>query len=492
MSNTEGLAKGIKHSTLYASGNIARKLVGFVMLPIYTQYLSPSDYGIIGLLTLSVGLFEIFFGARLLQAVPKFYHSTDNAGERNLVVSTALILTFAVSAIFTVLLIVSRGPLSEVALGTTGFGMVFGLFAILLLTGALEEYGLLYLRLRDMPYTFVILSFMKLVTQLFLNVLLVVYFDWGVLGIATTAAVSSSLFALGLTLYTLYLTKIRFDKSIAIRQIIFCWPLWLGSFAGLYMGSSNRYFLRTFGTLDDIGLLELAGKFSALLVLFIWHPFMQYWGNERFQIYYKDPQTAVFKVVFRAVTAMMLLVGTAVAIFSQFVIEIMAGSAFHDASSIVPILVAATFFSCLASFVDFGYFVADKTIAISQNLYLTAFVATFFYVVLVPLYGLVGAALGLLFTQIFRFLVMYVRSKRYYDMNLDLSYLFVLFVLCGFSTYFALGLNYDGHWLIQQSVRFLVYFGLVLVVYKIYIRDEESKMYLSETVNLFTNKLRRK
>ena len=37
----------VKHSTIYAIGNISRQLVGFLMLPLYTHYLTPADYGVV-------------------------------------------------------------------------------------------------------------------------------------------------------------------------------------------------------------------------------------------------------------------------------------------------------------------------------------------------------------------------------------------------------------------------------------------------------------
>lgn len=64
----------VSHSIIYAAGNITRQLVGFIMLPIYTSYLSPADYGVIGLLTFAVSLTGILFGAQLVQAVPKYYY----------------------------------------------------------------------------------------------------------------------------------------------------------------------------------------------------------------------------------------------------------------------------------------------------------------------------------------------------------------------------------------------------------------------------------
>src|SRR5258708_5945686 len=103
----------IKHSSIYAIGNISRQLIGFVMLPVYTRYLTPADYGVIGLLTFSVSLLEGVFGARLGQAMPKFYFEQEGQRERNAVISTALMVTGGVSLIMTAAVFIGRNSAAE-------------------------------------------------------------------------------------------------------------------------------------------------------------------------------------------------------------------------------------------------------------------------------------------------------------------------------------------------------------------------------------------
>ena len=43
----------IKHSGIYGLGTILSKSVGFLMIPIYTHYFVPADYGVLELLDLT-------------------------------------------------------------------------------------------------------------------------------------------------------------------------------------------------------------------------------------------------------------------------------------------------------------------------------------------------------------------------------------------------------------------------------------------------------
>ena len=76
---------------------MAGSLVGFIMLPVYTRYLTPADYGIIGLMIFTLSIIEGLFGARLAHALPRFYYEKESERAAYTAVSTAMLITIAVS-----------------------------------------------------------------------------------------------------------------------------------------------------------------------------------------------------------------------------------------------------------------------------------------------------------------------------------------------------------------------------------------------------------
>ena len=83
-----------KGSLAYAFGNVLNRFFSLFSLPIFTNYLSPADYGLFGLLSiLSVVLVPVFsFGVTSGMAVP--YFGTNSKKLRNSVVNAALIVSF--------------------------------------------------------------------------------------------------------------------------------------------------------------------------------------------------------------------------------------------------------------------------------------------------------------------------------------------------------------------------------------------------------------
>ena len=248
-SGTEGIAR---HATVYAIGNVVRQLAGFLMLPVYTRYLSPADYGAVGLLALALALLEPFFGARLTQAIPKFYFLEKSERARQSVVVTALTLTGAVSAVTATFIWLFSGPTSELLFGTREYALATALFGLNMLMQPIEYTGMTFIRMQERSVLFLVISLSKLVVQIGLNLLLVIHLELGVVGVILSGVIASGVFGIGLTAYTLYYNRPRIDFGIGWRMLVFSWPLWFAGLAGLYTGSSSRFFLRIFGSLDAV------------------------------------------------------------------------------------------------------------------------------------------------------------------------------------------------------------------------------------------------
>lgn len=479
----------IKHSTIYAIGNISRQLVGFLMLPVYTRFLSPADYGVLGLLALASALIESLFGARLALAMPKFYYEKPDESYRNAVISTAMITTGVISLFTTAILFLARESFSFELFGVKGYETLLGLYAVLILTIAIENYGMIFIRIQQRPILFIVFSMAKLVMQLSLNIWLVVGQHMGVMGVAVGGVASSLLFALMLTLYTFYWTGIRLDFGIAKRMLIFSWPLWVSGLASLYIHSGNRYYIKMFSTLGAVGLYELGAKFANILDIVIWEPFAQYWQVERFNIYQKGNAEVVFQSTFRFISALMLLGVLGISIFSGPVLELMSAPEFHGAEKVVAILTFGVFFSCLTTFSNFSFLVKEKTGWIGRNNYYIAALISVFYLGLIPSFGFVGAAVAWTLSQLAQFLMVHYSARKFYDMKIELRPLFHMsaVVVVGYlvACEWASGV---GFWL-NILIRAIVFASVAALFVLLLLRDYKFRAYLSGLDVPYLNRL---
>lgn len=409
------------HTATYAAANVARRFVGFLMLPIYTRFLTPADYGVIGLMMFTLALFEPIFGARMGAAIPKFYFDAPEGRFRRTVIWGALGLTSAVSVLGMIALILLRGVGAKLIFGDSQYALALGIFAVNLVSRPLADTGMLYLQMHSRSRLFLGISVATLLLQVALNVLLVVVWREGVLGVVLSGVISSVVLGAGLTLYVAACEAPAFDWSMTRKMLQFCWPLWISGLAGLYIGSAGGIYLRVLDNLSAVGRLELALRFAVVVGMVIWTPFSQHWMPMSYQYFKEADGARKFQVAFIGIAVALFLGGLGISIFAQPVIKLMATKPFYAAAAVVPVLTFGFVLNNLRGFFNFSFLATGHTKVSSVCQYVTAAIVTVAYLLLVPRYGLMGAAAAQCFAFAASFVYTRFVSRRYYDPGFSLA-----------------------------------------------------------------------
>ena len=106
-----------RHGLIYGTGVILSKAVAFVMLPVYTRYLTPADYGVLQLIDMVVEVASIVAGSRLGAGIFRYYHKAETPEQRRAVLSTALIVILTSYAAAATAMYFSAPAIARVALG---------------------------------------------------------------------------------------------------------------------------------------------------------------------------------------------------------------------------------------------------------------------------------------------------------------------------------------------------------------------------------------
>src|SRR5256885_1332326 len=108
------LAAVLKGTAIYAAANFFIKALNFLLLPLYTRYLAPSDYGIVSLAETIAVLVATIFGLGLDAALPRLYfeHADDSRRQR-LCVSSILRLGLALGFAAAISAVAAGGALQH-------------------------------------------------------------------------------------------------------------------------------------------------------------------------------------------------------------------------------------------------------------------------------------------------------------------------------------------------------------------------------------------
>ncbi len=410
-------SKILSHGSVYLFGNILRRVVSFVMLPIYTRYLTPADYGTIELLSMVIDIVAILFGLRIGEAVFRFYYEYDDEKDRREVIFTSVALVSLLNALGALVLVVGAEPISRVVLGTVDLARLLGIFSFTLIFQSVTETTFTFIRAQQKPWLFVGFSTMKLVVQLALNIYFVVRLRMAAEGVILSSLVSGIVVTIPMLWYTLSRTGFSFSLEKARVMTSFSIPLVVTSLISFYITFGDRYFLRILGGgLDAVGIYALGYRFGFLLSFLVGDPFFSIWNSEKYITAKQPDAQRRFQLVFLMLSAAMVFVMTGISIYVQDVLRIMADPEFWGASLIVPVVLIAYAFNNWLNFTNLGVLLHRKTSEIAIGTAISAGLITIGYLTLIPAFGAIGAAAATAIAFLGRLIWIERRAERLYPL----------------------------------------------------------------------------
>jgi O-antigen/teichoic acid export membrane protein len=112
----------LRHSAIYGVGSIIARVLGVLLLPLYTRYLSPSDYGLIETLVALAAVLTALVAQGMKSAFFRFYFDSAELERRLLVVRTAFWYVMAASTVVSLAGIVLAPQISWLLFGTHDHG----------------------------------------------------------------------------------------------------------------------------------------------------------------------------------------------------------------------------------------------------------------------------------------------------------------------------------------------------------------------------------
>ncbi len=396
MSDLRRLAK---HSSVYVLGNVLNRLGAFILLPLYTKNLSVSEYGVLEICYSLTAVIGVLVAAGLSHGTLRFYYEYEETSERNSVVTTnyAILLTLCVVFMFSISILSTQ--LAEHLLGDPGQVIAINLCLAILVFELTAEVPLAYLRAVERSATFVVLALGKLVIQVTVSVYLVAYLRQGVQGVLTANLASSATIWVFLLVTMVRACGSRIDISKIRPVLAYTIPFALSGIVIALRTNLDRYFIKEFVSIGDVGLYGLAVKFSMLLTLVVIEPFTRGYGPFRFSLMQRPEAAETQTQVVHCLFLVCILVGLGIALFTPDILRVMTPSEFHKAAKVVPILLIGVALEGFIYCFQTGLLFRKQTGSIFRISLMTLAASVVLNVSLIPVLGISGAALSFVLSQ---------------------------------------------------------------------------------------------
>lgn len=392
------LSSLFKGTAIYGVGQTLNRMVALLMLPLFTAYLSPEDFGVISLLGmlsfLVTPLFGLGFGASM--GIVYFEGSCETRKART--VWTALAILATSSAIMLSLATLFAEPISNLLFNTPQYGR-----EIILVVGTAALNGILIqplqsrLQFEERASLFTVLSTVSALLVIALNALFVVRMGMGVNGWLIGGAIGAAISFCAFLLVVVRSTTFTLDSTVARKLIRLGLPM-MPSFAFLLvMQHSGRYMLQWEKGLAEVGIYTIGYNFGMVVALAV-GAFTTAWYS--FFNSFVDRQSEGAQVFSKVMTYYIFLSGIIGLLFfagAKPVVLLFTQHAFHAAYGVIGMVALSQCLSGVFSVLLPGCYFAQEVhvVNIVQGLATVALLLA--NMLLIPRYGIYGAAGGMLF-----------------------------------------------------------------------------------------------
>ncbi|KPJ69807.1 hypothetical protein AMJ44_02205 [candidate division WOR-1 bacterium DG_54_3] len=425
----------LKHALTYASGDLLRKVVGFLMIPIYTRYLMTTGYGVLEIMDSTVTVIALFWGLRISSAVVRFYYEYDEEKEKQEVISTALIAIF-ITAIF--LVIISQcisDKVSYLIFDTPYyekyFKIAFVTLALSLICGVPESS--LIAGKRSMFYTCI--NVFVFVSYLSLNIFFVVFAKKGILGILYSSLITKSAYTIFLCFWFLVNHKVSFSFNKLKNMIKYGLPLLPASIGMFILNYSDRFILQKLTTSAEVGIYALGYKLAFMLAFLVIEPVKRILDPQMFDISRESNGRDTMSKMFTYLVLILVFCGLGLASFAKPAINIMATPAFYPAVKAIPFILLGYILMGASTFFQSALMITKRTHYIGLSVILAAITNPIFNLLLIPKYGAMGAAYSTAISFLSMLVIVYYFSQKSYHIDCEWSRILKI-VTCGLFLFF--------------------------------------------------------
>jgi O-antigen/teichoic acid export membrane protein len=397
--------------------------VGLLLLPILTRYLSPEDYGTLAIIVLISSVLNLLYNPGMISATTRLYYDTENEERKKQLFGSAFIFFIIFPSLISIIFLGVGDYVTSKVFNEFNF-FPHGVFAIIL--AFLSQPKRIWEQILTVHYKVPKIAWINFITLLLgvgISLILVVVFKLGVTG-RIIGIIFGPFLLFFVSLYTFKkYTGFKFSISVTKELLSFGSPLIIAIWSLAILSMTSKYLLENMIGLEAVGLYDIAYKISSIsLVLFM--GFRKMWSP----VFYENMQKHNYYIIKRLINFMITGMGLLTGVIILFNKEILLflNKPFRDAGDIIPIIAFGIYFMGLLT-------VSNSFLGWKKNFKLNSLISgvsattnILLNLWLIPVLGLLGAAIATLISYFLYFILGVLVSRDFFGLVLESKTLIVV------------------------------------------------------------------
>jgi O-antigen/teichoic acid export membrane protein len=473
----------LKHSTIYSIGNIATKGVGVITLPIYTKFISVPEFGLFGLIEISIAILVEIFSLGQANSILLLSSSIDNKDQRKSAFFSIFIVVFIISLSSLLMFELLKAPLLNVFNASNEIRNLYTLALLVIFLKVINNLFLFQFRALEKSTLYTLVTLTKLFTVVLLVIFFVAVKKIGITGILYAYILSELLiFIVQLPLMTRQM-QFRFNLKVVKTAFIFGVPLIFSSIGIMLLNLSDRYMLQLFTDLRTVGLYDLGYRIAGILNMFLIMPFSLTLLPSAYKVFKTEGDKRYYSKLMTYMCFILVWVGLALSLFSKEIVGIFAlNPEYNSAFIVIPIIILSYIFSATRNLASIGMFLTKNTKYIAYITIFAAMLNILLNLLLIPKFGMMAAAYNTLISFILFHFVTKHYADKFYPVNYENVKLFKIFCV-GILLYLILHFAFADVTMIGMLIKLLMVIVFPVILYFLNLFDKIEIQTLKKIFN---------
>lgn len=411
----------ISDTVVFAIGSLGSKLVLFLLLPLYTNFLTDKEYGIADLVFSAAQFLVPVLSLVVYNAVLRFAISKEYKHEDVLLVGLLVVLAGGLVSVLITPVIGLYGAISEWRWYLCSY-VIFNMLVIV-------EGN--YLKAINKNKLFAFINIMQTVMIAVLNIIFLVKFDMGIKGyliasIVAHASMSVFAFFAGGMFKTLKIARI--DWSLTKKMLVFSIPLILNDVSWWAIYSANKVMIEAMLGAAALGAYTVASKIPALINVCT-TIFSQAWNLSAVRDMETDNDTNFYSHIFYIYSVLLFGACIAINLIIKPFMSLYIGDAFFDSWKYVPLLLVGAAFTAITSYFGAFYVALKKSTNNMITTLISAVINILLNLVLIRGLGIWGAVIASATAYFVVSVIKMLDILRFIKIKINMIYYFINIVL---------------------------------------------------------------
>jgi len=468
--------KFIKDVVIIGFTQILMNVTSFVLLPVITKTLGVYDYGIWSQLSVTVSLLTILSLLALSLAFVRFFSSKTDKKEISKGFFSIFFFIVLLSLVIVSILIVFSKSISLFLFKTSIYSTLIQITSFLIVLHALYTIVLFYFRIYRQMLVYSGLILFATVGQMALTIFMLVFLGYGIYGIVFSALFSyfvPLVIALGIIIKQVGFSLPSFSDMS--KYLLFSLPLAPNSLMYWITDASDRYIVGFFLGTVSVGVYSAAYGIGNLVYLFVW-PLQMILFPQLSKLYDNGEMGEVktyisYSLKFFLLISVPSVVGLTV--LAEQILVLLTTIDFIKGSTVIPLIALSALFAGIYQIIMNITIICKKT---KYNFWIQVFSALSniaLNIILIPLIGIIGAAIATLFSFIIMSIMIHIISKKYLRFKIDIVFILKIILSSILMGLIVFLLKEQISLLLQVLIGIVTYF-VFCYVFKIFNKQEIS------------------